>query len=132
MEVEQAGGIVLVGDRLVLRRTDRGDWVFPKGHVEPGESLEEAAVREIREETGLEATVLDYAGEVCFRQNGELRHVHFFIMRAVGQLPSWSSHLGRDTYLVDASGAWRVLSFENLRQLWKLMKDRVAKFVTAE
>lgn len=132
MEVEQAGGIVLVGDRLVLRRTDRGDWVFPKGHIEPGESLEEAAIREIREETGLEATVLDYAGEVCFRQNGELRRVHFFIMRAVGQLPSWSSHLGRDTYLVDASGAWRVLSFENLRQLWKLVKDRAAKLVTAE
>lgn len=131
MEVEQAGGIVLVGDRLVLRRTGRGDWVFPKGHVEPGESLEEAAVREIREESGLEAAILDYAGELRFRQDGEIRRVHFFIMKVMGQLPSWDSHLGRDTFLVDADEVWRVLSFENSRQLWERVKDKAAKFRAA-
>lgn len=131
MEVEQAGGIVLIGDRLVVRRTASGDWVLPKGHVEPGESLEEAARREMREEVGLETAILNRAGEVTFGYGGEVRRVHFFIMRAVGQLPSWPVHLGRDTFLVDAREASRVLSFENLRQLWERVKDRVLEMAKA-
>lgn len=57
-----AGGVVTNDDGQVLlqRRGDRGSWGFPGGAVEYGESLEEAAVREIYEETGLkvEATAL--------------------------------------------------------------------------
>ena len=48
-----AGGIVIEGDRLLLLRTTaRGETVLPKGHVEPGETAEAAAVRETVEETG--------------------------------------------------------------------------------
>lgn len=56
---------VLVQDNTVLlaRRgnaPDRGLWGFPGGHVEPGETALQAAVRELREETGLIAEPLDY------------------------------------------------------------------------
>ena len=53
--VEAAGGIVenACGGVLMIRR--RGWWDLPKGHVEPGETNEEAALREVREETGLQA-----------------------------------------------------------------------------
>lgn len=105
--------------RLVVRRTRNGDWVLPKGHVRPGESLEEAARREIREETGLDVVVLDRAGEVVFPRGDDLVRVHFYIMSVVNRLPSWTSHLGHDAFLVDAHEAWRVLSFENLRELWR-------------
>lgn len=51
-----AGGIVL-GDSgtiaLVQHRDSNGAWLFPKGHIEPGETDEQAARREIEEETGL-------------------------------------------------------------------------------
>lgn len=54
-----AGGVVFNAKREVLLLRDRmGFWVFPKGHPEPGESLEEAAVREVWEETGVRAEVL--------------------------------------------------------------------------
>ena len=119
MEVVQAGGVVVMDGRLVVRRTSSGDWVLPKGHVHPGESLEEAARREVREETGLDVVVLDRAGEVVFRRGDDLVRVYFYIMGVVNQLPSWTSHLGHDTFLVDAREAWRVLSFENLRELWR-------------
>ena len=53
MTVRQAGGVVLLGDQVVLRRTARGEYLFPKGHLEEGETEEETALREVAEETGL-------------------------------------------------------------------------------
>lgn len=52
-----AGGIVLGDSGTIALVRNRKDtlWFFPKGHVEMGETLEETAVREIEEETGLES-----------------------------------------------------------------------------
>ena len=51
--VEAAGGIVENANGEVLMIHRRGWWDLPKGHVEPGETTEEAALREVSEETGL-------------------------------------------------------------------------------
>jgi len=49
-----AGGLVVRGDEVLLIALASGQrWQLPKGHVEPGESAAEAAVREVREETGV-------------------------------------------------------------------------------
>ena len=54
-----AGGVVVDGDRvLVLRRPSRGEVRLPKGHVEPGEDVPAAALRETREESGYAGLVL--------------------------------------------------------------------------
>ncbi len=53
---------------LVLHEREEDRWCFPKGHVDPGESLAQAALREIREETGLSSVRLeDELGEVSYR-----------------------------------------------------------------
>ena len=56
--IRAAGGIVVRSEGsaaavLLVHRPEYDDWTFPKGKVEPGESDEECAVREVEEETGL-------------------------------------------------------------------------------
>ncbi len=52
-EVEAAGGVVMRdGLVLLVHRPKYDDWTLPKGKLDPGESFEEAALREVEEETG--------------------------------------------------------------------------------
>lgn len=93
-----AGGLV-VDERpdgpwvvLIAHRNAAGDiqWTLPKGGLEGGEELEEAAVREVREETGLDAEVIDKLGVVDYwfvwRPDSVRYHkyVHYFLMRYRG------------------------------------------------
>jgi 8-oxo-dGTP diphosphatase len=66
-----AGGLVWEGNpwesRIgLIHRSRYGDWCLPKGKLGPGESFEEAAVREVLEETGRRATLGRFAGVVHY------------------------------------------------------------------
>jgi 8-oxo-dGTP pyrophosphatase MutT (NUDIX family) len=86
-----AGGIVFRRDAdavrylMVTARRTPGEWVFPKGHIDPGETPEDAAVREVREETGVRAEVVDAAGTVSFPFRGKTARVEMFLMRCVAE-----------------------------------------------
>lgn len=82
--IREKGGIaevLLIGDKY-------GMMALPKGHVDSHESFEEAAVREVSEETGLSVTITAYIGDVRYRflSNEEVveKTVHYYAMEAVG------------------------------------------------
>jgi 8-oxo-dGTP pyrophosphatase MutT (NUDIX family) len=75
---------------LAARRTRKGEiaWGLAKGGIEEGETIEAAAVREVREETGIEAVIEWSLGETRYFYVWEevriRKTVHFFLMRAIG------------------------------------------------
>ncbi|MGH4018171.1 MAG: NUDIX hydrolase [Pseudonocardiaceae bacterium] len=89
-----AGGLVVdtvTGRAALIGRVDRRGrllWSLPKGHIEEGETAEQAAVREVAEETGIDGQVIASLGKIDYWFVAEDRRihktVHHFLMRAVG------------------------------------------------
>jgi 8-oxo-dGTP pyrophosphatase MutT (NUDIX family) len=89
-----AGGLVVDTENgkaaLIGRLGRRGRllWSLPKGHIEPGETAEQAAVREVAEETGIVAVVVTALGSIdyWFVADDHRVHktVHHFLLRAHG------------------------------------------------
>ena len=96
VEETSAGGLVVdqqspTARGALIGRIDRRGrllWSLPKGHIEPGETAEEAAVREVEEETGIIASVRAFLGSIDYWFVAEDRRihktVHHFLLRAVG------------------------------------------------
>ncbi len=85
-EQHSAGGLVVRGDEVLLIATAGGRrWQLPKGHLEAGELPAEAAVREVREETGVTGTIVAPLSGVdyTFVERGRRRikkHVDYFLL----------------------------------------------------
>jgi 8-oxo-dGTP pyrophosphatase MutT (NUDIX family) len=81
-----AGGLVRRdGSVLVVHRPKYDDWTFPKGKLEDGETWEEAAVREVEEETGLRCTLGPPAGTTHYPRGEGMKVVRYFLMACDGE-----------------------------------------------
>jgi len=79
-----------LGRILLERRSDSGMWGLPGGAIEPGESIHQTALREVKEETGLEVRLTGLIGVysepgeriVTYPDNGDVRHLVDIILEA--------------------------------------------------
>lgn len=95
VEETSAGGFVLAADGspriAVIGRRNRGgriDWCVPKGHLEGTETIEQAALREVEEETGLKAEIIESLGSIHYEFTTPTsiiaKTVHHFLMKQTG------------------------------------------------
>ena len=124
-----AGGIVIrrgeTGPQLVLGRRRRArdgvTWTLPKGTPNAGETIEQTALREVAEETGLEVEIVGPAGPIdyWFVQGGVRIHktVHYFLMQPKGGDLASHDHEFDEVRWFDLAEADRLLTFETERAI---------------
>ncbi len=115
-----AGGIVVRREESVTRfllvtaRRQPGQWVFPKGHIEAGETPEQAAVREVQEEAGVDARIGPPIGATEYKTARGVIRAQFYLMEFVREGAPGEDR--RRAWLT-ADEAQRALLYEDARLL---------------
>ena len=126
IEATSCGGVVIFqGKILVLYKNYKNKyegWVLPKGTVEAGEEYKETALREVKEETGVSASIIKYIGKSQYTFNTPQdvveKDVHWYLMMA----DSYYSKPQREEYFLDSGyykfyEAYHLLKFSNEKQI---------------
>jgi 8-oxo-dGTP pyrophosphatase MutT (NUDIX family) len=138
VEETSAGGLVLdrratdAAGALIGRIDRRGQllWSLPKGHLEPGESPESAAVREVAEETGITGRVLGRLGTIDFWFVADGRRVHktvhhYLLLRESGELSDEDIEVAEVAWVPLAEAATR-LAYDDERTLLDRVPELLA------
>jgi len=133
-----AGGIVYRerdgGVDVVLIRTHEGRWQLPKGWIEAGETAEAAALREVREEGGVDAQLIGPLDEIRYQFVSTYdpeparvnKTVRFFLLRYVAGSPEDHDDEVADAAWVEIGEAQRLLTFKEERRIMSLARDALA------
>ncbi|HTU70698.1 MAG TPA: NUDIX hydrolase [Candidatus Baltobacteraceae bacterium] len=130
-----AGGLMLRPresgfDALLIGRGSPRIWTLPKGHVEARESNEQAAIREVREETGCWGEILIRLSEISYWfYVGKAKHkksVTFYLMRYLSGDPAQHDHEVDEARWFEANAARKALKYVNEKRLVDMGLEFVA------
>ena len=124
-EVAAAGGVVLRDGKVaVVHRPKYDDWSLPKGKLDPGEGWEEAAVREVEEETGLRCELGAELAPARYRdRKGRDKLVRWWLMTPLEGEFTVSDEVDELRWL-DPGAALDLLDYDHDRQLVQALVDR--------
>ncbi len=127
-DLTHAGVVVMRRDGsdvtyLVISSSDGNHWVLPKGHIDPGESPEETAARELKEETGVSGTVLLPLTTQEFEVGDEAIRIQYFLALETG---IGQGEEGRKLKWLSSDRAQALLSFPDARTALQLAVKAVA------
>lgn len=131
-----AGGAVIRGDEVVVivphKRSADGRRVvgLPKGHIEPGETAEQAAAREVAEEGGVQGRLVSELGEVSyeFRRGGRTigKQVRFFLFHYISGDPTLHDHEVEQAWWMPLERAVEELTYPGEREIARRALLRIA------
>lgn len=119
-EFSHAGGVVVRidgGERrylVVQASKNKSHWVLPKGHIDPGETAEEAALREVREESGAVGEIISEVGVEEYDFPRKPVRALYFAMRLVREVPAEED---REIRWLRYEDAIATLTFDGARKL---------------
>lgn len=138
-----AGGVVFRlrdddGFNVALIRTHEGRWQLPKGWIEDGEPAEGTAVREVREEAGVDAEVVGPLDTIEYwytsRYDAEPARVHklvhFFLMRYIAGSTDDHDHEVIEARWADIDDAEHMLAFKDERRMVEMARDALRQVAT--
>ena len=119
-----AGGIVFKEGRVLLtKHSQNKHWSFPKGLIDPGQTTKEAALREVKEEGGVEVEILDKVGysKYVYTLNGEkiFKVVTYFLMKYISGDPKDHDWEVEEAGWYEVDDALKQLTFSQDKQLLK-------------
>lgn len=126
IEAVSCGGVVIFRNKILLLyknyKNKYDGWVLPKGTLEKGETYEQTALREVKEETDVDAQIIKYVGksEYSFTVPDDIveKEVHWFLMTT----NAYYSKPQKEEYFTDSGfykyhEAWHLLKFSNEKQI---------------
>lgn len=135
-----AGGVIYRGvngghEVCLIATQGNKAWQLPKGLIEPGEQAEEAAAREVSEETGLQGELVDSLEQIeywyVWPEDGERVRIHkqvyFFLFRYTGGSTEDHDDEVDDACWVPLEDALKQLTFENERRVLERAAGAIAK-----
>lgn len=121
-----AGKVFLIKVRNLLKEVR---WTFPKGHPDAGESDTEAALREVREETGWETEIIKPLTDVqyCYRHKGEMfdKTVRWFLMKPVKKVGEPDPNEVLESGWLTPKEARTLVSYKSDTTLLKKMEEEI-------
>lgn len=128
MALTHAGGLVFRQEAgkiyyLIIRaKPDPSHWVIPKGHIEIGETPEAAAVREILEETGVQAKIITTLGNLNFFYRGRQIDTIMYLLEYLGEISPMEERESRWGLYEESNS---LLTFEDTRKILHLAHEIV-------
>jgi len=83
-----AGGVVFFGNKVLILKNEKDEWVLPKGVIRPGRLPQEVAIERQKIEAGVDAKIVSCVGETCYEFYSITRHrpvcnqITWFLMEA--------------------------------------------------
>ena len=98
---------------LVVSSSDGANWVLPKGHIDPGETPEIAALRELAEEAGVVGEIVASLSEGHYERADKEVDIQYFLIREVGSTESTEN---RTVRWEEENAALQLLTFTEARE----------------
>ena len=121
---KSCGAIIFNENKVLVVKQTSGFYGFPKGHVEIGETEKETAIREVKEETGLDIKIISdkrYTQSYIVKENVH-KDVVFFIAKLENNNEKRQVEEIEEILWIDINEVENILTYDSLKELWKEAK----------